>query len=518
MKNQKSSIFKKIFYSRILFYVVLLLAVFILLLYNFIYNNFNNITLEQLLYSVENAEGTNTDAIWKGVFDIFSKMFIFIILYIAIVKIIKRKKSKTYVKIKLDNHTKEFPIIPLKRSWQNALAIIFLILSFTFVFVKVEAYSLFIHENSTFIEDNYVDPKNVKISAAKTPHNLIYIYVESLENTFFSIENGGAYNKSVIPNLENLAENNINFSHTKSVGGGNVPIFATWTVAGMVAQTAGIPLKVSGIKNEYGANNFLPGVYSLGDILKENDYSNYIMFGSPGKFAGRSDYFSTHGDYTIYDYDYAVNKKWIDENYKVWWGFEDSKLFKFAKKELAKISTNEEPFNFTLLTADTHFIDGYIDKKCNPPFDNHYLNSFYCSDSEIGDFIKWLEKQDFYDDTTIVITGDHLTMQDIDRTFDVSNKKNYQRTLYNVFINPNNEDKSYVKNRSFNSYDLYPTTLSALGFEIAGNRLGLGTNLFSGKKTLAEKVGHKYIDIESKKDSEFYSKKLLEDISKSVNN
>ena len=119
---------------------------------------------------------------------------------------------------------------------------------------------------------------------------------------------------------------------------------------------------------------------------------------------------------------------------------------------------------------------------------------------------------------TIVITGDHLTMQDIDRTFDVSNKKNYQRTLYNVFINPNNEDKSYVKNRSFNSYDLYPTTLSALGFEIAGNRLGLGTNLFSGKKTLAEKVGHKYIDIESKKDSEFYSKKLLEDISKSVNN
>ena len=38
---------------------------------------------------------------------------------------------------------------------------------------------------------------------------------------------------------------------------------------------------------------------------------------------------------------------------------------------------------------------------------------------------------------------------------------------------------------------MFPTTLSAIGCEIEGDRLGLGTDLFSGKLTLCEEIGKK---------------------------
>lgn len=37
--------------------------------------------------------------------------------------------------------------------------------------------------------------------------------------------------------------------------------------------------------------------------------------------------------------------------------------------------------------------------------------------------------------------------------------------------------------------DLFPTMLASLGVQIEGNRLGLGTNLFSDKKTLMKELG-----------------------------
>lgn len=63
--------------------------------------------------------------------------------------------------------------------------------------------------------------------------------------------------------------------------------------------------------------------------------------------------------------------------------------------------------------------------------------------------------------------------------------------------------------REYTTLDLYPTTLAALGVQIEGNRLGLGTNLYSGEDTLIEKYGLDYINVELLKDSQLYRKKLL---------
>ena len=57
--------------------------------------------------------------------------------------------------------------------------------------------------------------------------------------------------------------------------------------------------------------------------------------------------------------------------------------------------------------------------------------------------------------------------------------------------------------------DLYPTTLAAMGVQIEGDRIGLGTNLFSDKETILEKYGDVKVQQELSKGSSFYRKKIL---------
>lgn len=72
--------------------------------------------------------------------------------------------------------------------------------------------------NSDFIQEEYVDPRNVNITFPENKRNLILIFLESMETTMIGTENSGGWEYTVIPELENLALNNINFSNTDYIG------------------------------------------------------------------------------------------------------------------------------------------------------------------------------------------------------------------------------------------------------------------------------------------------------------
>ena len=59
--------------------------------------------------------------------------------------------------------------------------------------------------------------------------------------------------------------------------------------------------------------------------------------------------------------------------------------------------------------------------------------------------------------------------------------------------------------------DNFPTTLASLGVEISGNRLGLGTNLFSSEETLIETYGKEQVNTGLKMKSQFMDE-LTKDI------
>lgn len=371
--------------------------------------------------------------------------------------------------------------------------------------------------NSDFIQEEYVDPRNVNITFPENKRNLILIFLESMETTMIGTENSGGWEYTVIPELENLALNNINFSNTDYIGGAKRITGATWTIGGLVGLTSGLPLKLPINGNEYMSENFLAGAISIGDILKDEGYNLEIMFGSDANFGGRYHYFTKHGGYEIFDLTTAIVSGLMKEEDIVFWGFEDKNLFEWAKVEINKLAEKDEPFNFSLLTVNTHFPDGWLEAEAENIYPTQYENVHAYSSKQIYEFVSWIKEQDFYDNTNIILVGDHNSMQEAEYFNSRIVAENFERVTYNAFINseikPINE-----KNRSFTNYDIFPTILASMGVEIEGNKLGLGTNLFSEEKTLVEKYGLEYVDGELKKNSAFYNYAILgEDYNNLIN-
>ncbi len=389
------------------------------------------------------------------------------------------------------------------------LALIFFLNAGTKVNIFGYAYKLMF--KTTIYEDYFVEPNSENISFPEEKRNLIYIFLESMETTYMSKQEGGALPKNVMPELTKLAKENINFSDNDGVGGFLTPNGTGWTVAGMVSQTSGVPLKGSSGAleyNEYGAKEFMPGAISLFDILNKNGYKQALMVGSDASYANRNVYFDEHKTDYIYDLSTAKSDNVVDEDYFVWWGMEDEYLFEYAKDKITELAEKTEPFAFTLLTVDTHFPDGFVCRLCENKFNEQYNNVIACASHQVASFVNWIKEQSFYDNTTIVISGDHLSMdyQYIGRNI----PEDFDRRVYNCFINSAATGENY-KNRTFTSLDLFPTTLAAMGCEIEGERLGLGTNLFSKKQTIAEEIGYDKLEHELSLSSNYYIKKFLID-------
>ena len=463
-------------------YILLYIASLVIAGITYVKKYFPLVNFEQILYGLTNMKGSSASGIVDGTIFTFSVgTLIFLILLVIYILLHNSKK-----------------VILIRIKYYSGLILLGSLI-FTLYAIGVFEYEINLFKQTKIYDKYYVDGNGVDITFPDKKQNLIFIYMESMETTNASINNGGAQKVSYIPNLENYALKYDNFSSGEKLGG-FVPVSGTtYTLAGMISQNSGVnfklPINIMD-KNIVKMN----GVYALGDVLVDNGYKNYLMMGSQAIFASRDIYFKNHGNYEIFDYTYAINNELIPKDYLVWWGYEDNKLFEFAKNKLKDISKEEQPFNLTLLTADTHFTDGYLDSECDTPFDKKYANVMHCSDKMINNFITWVMEQNFYKNTTIVLVGDHLTMQS---SFYDDIDKNYTRSVYNVFINSRVKSDT-TKNRMFSSMDIYPTTLASLGVKIDGDRLGLGTNMYSNKKTLMEELGYKYVSNELKKRSSFY--------------
>lgn len=468
------------------------LSVLLALSVRWMFATWTNLSMDELVYHLTAPlDGTNTDMIWDYV-RVCAVPTILVIFFLILILIAWRKKEKVH----------------LFRGIINLVALVGIIvmLGYTWTELGVGDYLKDQNTESKFIEDEYVDPTDVEVVFPEQKRNLIYIFLESMETTYSDVDDGGAFDENVIPELTEIAQTNEDFSGADpKLNGGYSLAGTTWTMGAMFAQTSGLPLNISISANEMDTqDSFFPGVTTLGDILSDAGYTQTLLIGSEAQFGGRKLYFQEHGNYEMEDYSYAIENGLIPSDYKVWWGYEDQKLFEFAKEKLLQLSQGDEPFNLTMLTVDTHFEDGYVCEQCPTEYDTQYSNVMACSSRQVGEFLKWIQQQDFYENTTIVISGDHPTM-DSDYCAEIDQEGNYDRRVFTAYINA----AAYAQDqqeRTYSTFDNFPTTLAALGVQIDGDRLGLGTNLFSGTKTLLEEFGNSKVNAELKKKSEFIEK------------
>ncbi|AIM63281.1 LTA synthase family protein [Weissella ceti] len=460
---------------------------------------FGKITPEQLAFQLnsttDGADTSVTDSLWNGPI---------VLLVIA---------TMTGIRLLWGNWSLKAVKWHVSAKWVKGMILALLVsivgagLYYAAHELRVTSLYRSIWTSSEYVKDNYVDPDKTKLKFPEQKRNLVHIYLESYENSYLAKKDGGNMDTNLMPDLQKLSEEGVHFSDSTKFGGPEQTYGSSWSVAGMVNMSAGLPLKVS-TQNAYGKEgSFLPGATNMGDILAAQGYNQTVMFGADADFGGLTTYYKTHGDHKIYDYSYARANGKIPTNYKEFWGFEDKKLYQYAQEELTELAAQPEPFSFVMENADTHFPNGYKEKGMAEPFDQQYANVIFHSQAEVTKFVRWIQSQPFYENTTIVLTGDHLSM---DKKFFKDFDPSYHRTTFNLILNGTQEDtKMKTTNRQYASFDYFPTILSNMGVDIKGDRLRLGTDLSSKTPTLLERDGVDYFNREMERKSPFYETEFV---------
>lgn len=472
MKHSKPSTQRKISLWLIPVFLFVFLAMVLLFADRWYIRTYGHTNFDSILFTItSDLSGTSTTLLWQYLLKGLLPAILSSAALAALAVLLLAKKKV--------------------RAWMVVLALILLSVA-AIVFAAFDSdlvnYLAGVNSSYNIYEDYYHDPDQTTITFPEKKRNLVYIVLESMETTFLSKELGGGVDNNLIPELYELAKNNINFSQNEGVGGFRQSTGATWSIGSLVSQTSGVPLVPMVAQNEESTDGqFLPGLTTMMDILHENGYYQAFMLGSSAGFADTGLYYQVHGVDKIYDIYTARADGTLPSNYwDGWWGMEDYHLFDYAKQELTKISQQDQPFAFTVMTIDTHHIGGNKCPYCEDVYEEQYDNVISCSSRQVAEFVQWLQEQPYYEDTTIVIVGDHNSMDNayFNRNVDSS----YTRRVYNCFINSVAQTTG-SKNREFCTLDLFPTTLAAMGCTIEGDRLGLGTNLFSGLDTLTEQLG-----------------------------
>ena len=300
--------------------------------------------------------------------------------------------------------------------------------------------------------------------------NLVYIYGESLERTYFDDE---AF-PNLTPELGALKNASLDFSHTMQLPG------TDYTIAGMVASQCGIPLFAPFEGNASASlSSFFPQNICLGDILKNSGYENYFVQGANLRFAGKDVFLKSHG----FDYLYGAEElktTVADPNYKNDWGYYDDTVLDEAWKKFESLSREGKRFSLFTLTVDTHHPDGFISRTCNrKKYEiggkaNQSFSAVTCSQENIAEFINKIKASPYFKNTIIVVSSDHLAMKNT--AWDYLNKQDRSNLFF--VIRGDQPDEQDVLAMKRNTMDNGATVLDLLGGD---NFIGLGRSSLSGQ-------------------------------------
>lgn len=229
-------------------------------------------------------------------------------------------------------------------------------------------------------------------------------------------------------------------------------------------------------------------IYSL---YKDAGYHTSYMHGNVMEFWSRINvYERLKIDESSYIYAFPDTSEKIN-NY-----LSDELLYRQA---VTKLLSYGDPFYTSIVAASSHTpfdLDGIIDKDKKVSIDvgkykgtvlGDYLESVNYADYAFGIFIDELKKNDLYDDTVIVVFGDHAGLNMYDEEMeeflkevnpnynDISSRMNYINVLCGMKV-PGINNKEITKPVS--KIDIKPTLLQISGIE---DNFSLGKSIFDTK-------------------------------------
>lgn len=335
-----------------------------------------------------------------------------------------------------------------------------------------------------FVNHHYAAPDQDMFGIAKD-RNVIYVHLESFQQFLldYELEDEDGEKHEVTPFLNSVYHGDDTYSFKNAfhqVGQGKT------SDAEMLLENSLFGLPQGGAFSSVGSTNTFQSASQI--LRSENDYTSAAFHGNVGSFWNRDDTYKSLGLNYFFDSDYY---DFSDEN-TLEYGMKDKVFFKESVKYLEQLP---QPFYSKFITVSNHFPYPMDEQNIDIPaattgdatIDNYFVTAHYL-DQAVEEFFNYLKESGLYDDSVIVLYGDH---------YGISNARN--KTLAPLLDKDPEEWTDYdnamlqrvpvmyhvpgVGNGEINDtyggqVDMLPTLLHLLGIDTKQYAM-MGTDLFA---------------------------------------
>ncbi|PEJ10144.1 LTA synthase family protein [Bacillus wiedmannii] len=338
---------------------------------------------------------------------------------------------------------------------------------------KALADSSKLQETENYLKANQSEPSPNMFGAAKGK-NVIVVTLESLQTFLIGASVNG---QEVTPFLNQFINESYyfdNFFHQTGQGKTSDSEF--------LIDTSLYPLNRGAVFFTHGNNDYT----ATPEILRQQGYFTSVFHANNATFWNRNIMYSALG----YDRYYNELDYKITPETNLNWGLKDIEYF---DQSVDILKTVDQPFYARFLTLtnhypftydeDTKFIEPY--NSGNGVFDRYIVTARYLDES-IKKFIERLKAEEMYDDSIIVLYGDHYGIsekhnramaqfleKDQITEFDTLN---LQRTP--LYIHMPGQTEGQTISKPTGQIDMKPTILNLLGIDTT-NDIRFGHDMFS---------------------------------------
>lgn len=345
--------------------------------------------------------------------------------------------------------------------------------------LNYEAYTIFQQENTELVDAKTInqeaihalkgisDPEEPQLAGVAKGKNLIIIQMESFQEFLIGLELDG---QEITPNMNKLARESLYFPNFyQNVGQGNT------SDAEFVVNTS-FYIPPRGAATQHYADKALP---SLPKLLKAEGYDTATFHTNVVEFWNRGELYKALGFDRYYD------KSFFGEEDKLFFGASDDVLYEKTAPELKSMAHSGNPFYAQVISMSAHHpytIPEYKHRMLLPEryegtFVGEYIRAQNYADDALGQFIEQLKADGIWDNSLIVVYGDHLglpiyslnnkdkeLMHEIfGRDYDSADMINIPLMIHSSGIEPD------VLEQVGGQIDLLPTIANLMGVSMEGH-------------------------------------------------
>ena len=310
--------------------------------------------------------------------------------------------------------------------------------------------------------------------------NVIIVQLESVQNF---VANRKINGREITPNLNKFLNENIEFTNMQNQS------YSTTADSEFTVMNSLYPLENGMSYAQYSSNDY-NNIYVN---FKKNDYSTTYIHGNVGSFWNRE------AVYSRLPIDNLIFDDVFDENVERINGYvSDEEVY---KKIIDEIKKYDGKFLVNIVAASSHTafdLPGLKDKERKVNIDvgdeyrgeyfGNYLEAVNYADYAFGIFIDELKKEGIYDDTVILVYGDHAGLQmynwemqdfikEVQPLNDVQTQINYSNILCGLKI-PGVDSMKIDK--PISKIDIKPTIMEICGLKDQ-DEFSIGQSMFSNK-------------------------------------